>query len=300
MWSFNGSFQLPSSVSGHGIRSDSATYNRSVEEPHDRNRFHDTIGRNARVDALREELYHMALHDATTLPPAPNTFDMALPSSADSSRFYTAPQAPTIVHVASMGGIHAAALGSRQQRRLALHSISDERRFGIYLPSATASENNLVLRRAEPFTLHNLQERAASLPPASLAAASTLQQRVWSRPRTSPHLFDNATDDDPPPEYVAFDPYPFFSSQPKPRRRSTLQLIETVYKDGIKATTGKVGKSVVKHVEDVGKMAKDVPHAFKEAQVKLSSRRARGKIRWLEKRNYLSGQERLLTQALLG
>ncbi|CAN9207893.1 unnamed protein product [Alternaria alternata] len=73
-----------------------------------------------------------------------------------------------------------------------------------------------------------------------------------------------------------------------------------VFGDGFKATTGKVGKSVVKHIEDVSKIAKDVPTAFKEAQMKLSLKRAKDKIRWLEKHNYLSGQERLLTQELVG
>ncbi|KAK1918762.1 hypothetical protein P3342_010233 [Pyrenophora teres f. teres] len=84
------------------------------------------------------------------------------------------------------------------------------------------------------------------------------------------------------------------------RRRSTLEVLGTIRKEGLKATTGKVGKSVAKHVEDVGKIAKDVPLAVKEAQVKLSSKRAKSKIRWLEKRNYLSCQERFLTQELVG
>jgi hypothetical protein len=57
---------------------------------------------------------------------------------------------------------------------------------------------------------------------------------------------------------------------------------------------------VVKHVEDVGKMAKDVPIALKEAQIKLNSKRAKDKIRWLERHNYLNGQERVLARELVG
>ncbi|KAI4942062.1 hypothetical protein J4E91_010260 [Alternaria rosae] len=148
--------------------------------------------------------------------------------------------------------------------------------------------------------LHDLHERTASLPLASSAAAAVLERGVPRQPQTSPHRFDDVTNHGPPPKYVAFDPYPFFGVEPRTRRRSTIQVIETVCKDGFKATTGKVGKSFVKHVEDVGKIAKDVPSALKGAQVRLSSKRAKGKLRWLEKRNYLSGQERLLTQALVG
>ncbi|KAF1836739.1 hypothetical protein BDW02DRAFT_566682 [Decorospora gaudefroyi] len=61
-----------------------------------------------------------------------------------------------------------------------------------------------------------------------------------------------------------------------------------------------MGKHVVKHMEDVGKLAKDMPTAVKGMQVKLNSKRAKSKMRWLEKRNYLSGQDRLLTRELWG
>lgn len=259
-----------------------------------------SIGRHARVDALREELHALVLQDATTLPPGPISSDTALPSSAESPRIQPSPQARILADVADIRGIHTAVLESESRRRVAHSSVSDARRFGFYLPSATASENNLALHRPGPFKLHDMHERTASLPLASSAATATLEQRVPYRLQTSPHLDDDVNNHDPPPKYLAFDPYPFFGVEPRTRRRSTIQVIETVCKDGFKATTGKVGKSVVKHVEDVGKIAKDVPYAFKEAQARLSSKRAEGKIRWLEKRNYLSGQERLLTQALVG
>ncbi len=284
----------------HVARSDSGVYEGSIEGLHERSRFQDSIGRDARIDALREELNTMLLQDASTLPPTLITPDAGLHSSANSPRIALAPRAPTVADVVNIGGIHAAVLRSEQQRRTAFHSASDGRRFGIYLPSATASEKNLALHRPGPSTPHVPQERAASLPPASSVVTAALEQRSPRQPQRCQRSSDEPTNDDPPPEYVAFDPYPFFDTERKLRRRSTIQIIETVCKDGLKATTGKVGKSVVKHVEDVGKLAKDVPTAFKEAQVKLSSKRAKGKIRWLEKRNYLSGQERLLTQALVG
>lgn len=275
MWPFNESSQPPSSAN--------------------------SIGRNARVDALRDELHAMTLHDATTLPPGPISPDTALPSSPESPSIQPSPQARTLAAIADIPEIHTAVLESGPRRRSAHSSgVSDARRFGLYLPSATASENNLALHRPGPFMLHGLHQRTTSLPLASSAAAAALEHGAPCRPQTSPHRYDDVTNHDPPPKYVAFDPYPFFGVEPRTRRRSTIQVIETVCKDGFKATTGKVGKSVVKHVEDVGKIAKDVPSALKGAQVKLSSKRAKGKLRWLEKRNYLSGQERLLTQALVG
>ncbi|CAG5161353.1 uncharacterized protein ALTATR162_LOCUS6013 [Alternaria atra] len=236
---------------------------------------------------------------ASTLPSAPTAPDTILPYSPNSSRIELALQASTVADVANVGGTYAAVLGSGSQTTMAVRIVSDERRFGIYLPSATASENNLVPHRLGASTPHVLQERAASLPPYSLAAAAALEQRT-RRPRRFPYQSEHQIHDDPPPEYVALDPYPFFDTELKPRRRSIIEIIETLCKDGPKATTGKVAKNVVKIVEDVGKIAKDVPTAFKEAQVKLSTRRAKDKIRWLEKRNYLSGQERLLTQELVG
>jgi hypothetical protein len=253
------------------------------------------VERNTRVDALREELNTLTLQNAPTLSPARVAPDTALPRTTNSSRIELAPEVST----ENRGGTYAAVFGSGPQTRMTGHSVSDDRRFGIYLPSATASENNLALHRLAASTLHVLEGRAASLPPTSPMTVAALEQRT-RRPRRSTRRYKHPTNHDPPPEYVAFDPYPFFDAKPKPRRRSTIEIIETCCRDGFKATTGKVGKSVVKHIEDASKIAKDVPTAFKEAQVKLSLKRAKDKIRWLEKHHYLSGQERLLTQELVG
>ncbi|CAN9207782.1 unnamed protein product [Alternaria alternata] len=246
------------------------------------------VERNTWADALREELNTLTLQNAPTLPPARVAPDTALPRTTNSSRIELAPEVST----ANRGGTYAAVFGFGPQTRMTSHSVSDDRRFGIYLPSATTSENNLALHRLAASTLHVLEGRAASLPPTSLMTVAALEQRT--------RRYKHPPNHDPPPEYVAFDPYPFFDAKPKPRRRSTIEIIETCCRDGFKATTGKVGKSVVKHIEDVSKIAKDVLTAFKEAQMKLSLKRAKDKIRWLEKHNYLSGQERLLTQELVG
>ncbi|CAN9207502.1 unnamed protein product [Alternaria sp. RS040] len=253
------------------------------------------VEKNTRVDALREELNTLTLQNAPTLPPARVAPDTVLPRTTNSSRIELAPEVST----ANRGGAYAAVFGSGPQTRMTSHSVSDDRRFGIYLPGATASDDNLALHRLAASTLRVLEGRAASLPPTSPMTVAALEQRT-RRPRGSTRRDKPPPNHDPPPEYVVFDPYPFFEAKPKPRRRSTIEIIETCCRDGFKATTGKVGKSVVKHIEDVGKIAKHVPTAFKEAQVRLSSKRAKDKIRWLEKHNYLSGQERLLTQELVG
>ncbi|KAG9193098.1 hypothetical protein G6011_03133 [Alternaria panax] len=241
----------------------------------------------------------MALQDASTLPPAPIALDTALARSTGPSRTPLASEA--VADIRNVGGTYPAVLGPGPgpQTRMAVHGVSDDRRFGIYLPSATASENNLALHRLAASTLHVLEERAASLPPASPTAAAAAQEQRTRRPRRRSCRPEYPINHDPPPEYVAFDPHPCLDAGPRPRRRSTVEFIQSFRKVGFKATTGKVGKSVVKHVEDVGKIAKDLPTALKEAQVKLSSKRAKDKIRWLEKRNYLSGQERILTQELV-
>ncbi|KAH8640700.1 hypothetical protein IG631_03641 [Alternaria alternata] len=223
------------------------------------------VERNTRVDALREELNTLTLQNAPTLSPARVAPDTALPRTTNSSRIELAPEVST----ENRGGTYAAVFGSGPQTRMTGHSVSDDRRFGIYLPSATASENNLALHRLAASTLHVLEGRAASLPPTSPMTVAALEQRT-RRLRRSTRRYKHPTNHDPPPG------------------------------DGFKATTGKVGKSVVKHIEDASKIAKDVPTAFKEAQVKLSLKRAKDKIRWLEKHHYLSGQERLLTQELVG
>ncbi|RYN43331.1 hypothetical protein AA0113_g2707 [Alternaria arborescens] len=280
MWPLNETPRSISLLGDHIIRSETRVYE---------------VERNTWVDALREELNTLTLQNAPTLPPARVAPDTALPRTTNPSRIELAPKVST----ANRGGIYAAVFGSGPQTRMTGHSVSDDRRFGIYLPSATASENNLALHRLAASTLHVSEGRAASLPPTSPMTVAALDQRT-RRPRRSTRRYKHPPNHDPPPEYVAFDPYPFFDANPKPRRRSTIEIIETCCRDGFKATTGKVGKSVVKHIEDASKIAKDVPTAFKEAQVKFNLKRAKDKIRWLEKHHYLSGQERLLTQELVG
>ncbi|RMZ72498.1 hypothetical protein GMOD_00007492 [Pyrenophora seminiperda CCB06] len=178
--------------------------------------------------------------------------------------------------------------------RVAMQSISDERRFAIYFSPTNASDYELT-------PLHC----GTTEPPPSFWACdagtpvSTSELRT-NQPYRATHRPEDVISNDPPPQYTSLDPYPILGDRPRLQRRSTIEFLGAIRKDGFKATTGKVGKSVVRHVEDVGKIAKDVPLAVKEAQVKLSSRRAKSKIRWLEKRNYLSCQDRYLTRELVG
>jgi hypothetical protein len=126
--------------------------------------------------------------------------------------------------------------------------------------------------------------------------ATTSERPRARRPRRPTLRPENLTSDDPPPIYAAFDPNPFFNREPKKR----CGVLKTIRNDGLKVTTERVGRSVVRHVEDVGKIAKDVPTAVKDAQVKLNTKRAKSKIRWLEKNHFLSGQDRFLTRELIG
>jgi hypothetical protein len=51
---------------------------------------------------------------------------------------------------------------------------------------------------------------------------------------------------------------------------------------------------------DMSKLAKDLPAAVKDAQAKVKAKRAKGKMRWLERHNFLSAQDRLLSEELRG
>ncbi|EOA87105.1 uncharacterized protein SETTUDRAFT_31412 [Exserohilum turcica Et28A] len=163
----------------------------------------------------------------------------------------------------------------------------DGRRFAVYFATPAVSQCDSIYRISDAPILHNSHEHTASLyyPP-----------RPTSRP---PHLHrptslpESSESDDLPPQYAASDPYPFFDTEFGSRRRSTTRILDTVRVDGFRATTGRVGRSMLH-------MVTDVPSAVQAARARMNSRRARAKIRWLEQRNYLSGQDRALTQELIG
>jgi hypothetical protein len=60
-----------------------------------------------------------------------------------------------------------------------------------------------------------------------------------------------------------------------------------------KATTAKACRDVVRCVEDI-------PQVMKDVQQQNRIRRARTKMLWLEKHNFMSSQERLLKHELRG
>ncbi|KAF1944421.1 hypothetical protein EJ02DRAFT_420489 [Clathrospora elynae] len=186
------------------------------------------------------------------------------------------------------------------QRSSAIRRVNDARRHAIYLQDA--ADYALVQQQC---AMVNSCVQDLATTQVSPASPEQVRMRVPRRTRRATHRPENANSVDPPPNYSPYDPHPFFDraeteSMPKHRRRSTIEMIETVCKDGLKVTTEKVGKSLAKGVGGAGKMAKDMPTMVKEVQVKLKVKRAKGKIRWLEKHKYLSRQERFLTQEITG
>lgn len=246
-----------------------------------------------RLEALRDDLGTSIPQPTSTLSSPFIAPHSVRPSSATSSRTQITIPVLEAAHIPSDAEVEPfTRVFGAASSRAAAQSISDERRFAVYL-SPNASDYELTPLRCGTAEPPSFWECDTS--PAVSASESRTNQ-----PQQCTHRPEDAVSDDPPPRYTSLDPHPILGDQPKLRRRSTIEFLGAIRKEGLKATTGKVGKSVVKHVEDVGKIAKDVPSAVKEAQVKLSSKRAKSKIRWLEKHNYLSCQDRFLTRELVG
>ncbi|KAL6710260.1 hypothetical protein ACN47E_009206 [Coniothyrium glycines] len=152
----------------------------------------------------------------------------------------------------------------------------DTRRYGVYL-------GDYDLMPHEPEQRHSVL-RVDSVDPVCAAARRptscqrSRQPRV-RRPRQDTYRPDDEHAFDPPPQYSALDPHSFTGR----RRRH-----------------GKISLNIVKGMEDMGKMALDLPATVKGAQEKVQVRRAKGKIRWLERHDFLSAQERLLGEELRG
>jgi hypothetical protein len=175
---------------------------------------------------------------------------------------------------------YASLASSEHYRRTNNPRIPPERRHATFYPNGVVFSP--VVRGT--LTSSSLPCGGTTAPPAY--PENPPERRRVRRVRRPTHRPD--VSGDPPPNYAVFDPYPFFTTETKNRRG----VIKTIRKDGLKATTGKLGRSVARHVEDVGKLAKDMPTAVK-------TKRAKGKIRWLENNHYLSGQDRFLTRDLV-
>jgi hypothetical protein len=199
---------------------------------------------------------------------------------------------PTLAELTeALDGLSYATLSSAEHYRRTNSHIPPERRHGTIYP------DGVILSTGYPgaYIPSNPTCGIAIIPP--IYPENTPERcRARRVQRSATYRPENYTSDDPPPGYAALDPYPYLNVEPTNRH----SVIRTIRTDGLKVTTGKVGRSVVKHVEDVGKIARDVPTAVKGAQVKLKTKRAKDKIRWLEKNHYLSGQDRFLTRALTG
>jgi hypothetical protein len=224
-------------------------------------------------------------------PPSSSTSS----SSRGSSYSYSSSQidlrfpTPTLAELTDAldGLTHTSIPGSEHHRRTNNLHIPPERRHGAIYP------DGVIFSTGYSNAYSNSTCGIAVIPPVyPNNAPERRRARRVRRPAT--HRPENYASDDPPPGYAALDPYPYLNAESTHR----LSVITTIRNDGLKVTTGKMRRSVVRHVEDVGKIAKNVPAAVKDAQVKLKTKRAKDKIRWLEKNEYLSGQDRFLTRAL--
>jgi hypothetical protein len=151
---------------------------------------------------------------------------------------------------------------------------------------------------AHPSALRVVREPHAngectSLPPGSMRRSCptvpTLSQPCQQRdpsatPRPPTHRPKTLTDNDPPPAYERLDPKQGVGRQDRPIVRAL---------QAPKATTAKACRDVVRCVEDI-------PQVMKDVQQQNRIRRARTKMLWLEKHNFMSSQERLLKHELRG
>jgi len=290
-------FSRPWSRSGVYGRDPRVELPRYGDEPGDvptTNRVLSAIRGIRRLETLRDDRSTSTSQPTSTLSLAPITTHEVRPSLSPSSRAHITIPALRAAHIVNDVDVEPfTTVFGATPSRVAAQSISDERRFAVYFSPTNASDYELTPLRYSMTEPPSFWECNTS-PAVSASEARTNQ------PDRATHRPEDTISEDPPPRYASLDPHPTLGSQPKLRRRSTVEFLGAIRKEGLKATTGKVGKSVVKHVEDVGKIAKDVPLAVREAQMKLSSKRAKSKIRWLEKRNYLSCQDRFLTQELVG
>jgi hypothetical protein len=278
---------------GHGPEGDKGRYGSSTEAVRTTSRVTSSI---SLLEPLRNNLPTSIPQNISPqyTPPASNTSLSNRGSySANSSQIDLRFPTPTLAELTeALDGLTYATLSSSEHYRRANNShIPPERRHGAIYP------DGVILSTGYPgaYIPSNPTCGIAIIPPIYPENAPERRRaRRVRRPAT--YRPENYTSDDPPPGYAALDPYPYLNAEPTHRR----SVIKTIRTDGLKVTTGKVGRSVAKHVEDVGKIAKDVPTAVKGAQVKLKTKRAKHKIRWLEKNHYLSGQDRFLTRALTG
>ncbi|CAE7199396.1 hypothetical protein PTNB73_06267 [Pyrenophora teres f. teres] len=280
-----------SGVYGRDPRVELPRYDNELREMPTTNSVLGAIRGVRRLEALHDDLSTPTSQPTSTLSVASITTHPVRPPSSASSRAHNTIPASRAVHIANDPQVEpfTTVFGAVPSRA----DLQDERRFAVYFSPTNASDYELTPLRCGTVEPPSFWEYDTS--PAVSASEARMNE-----PHQITHRPEDVFSDDPPPRYTSLDPHPSLGNQPRLRRRSTLEVLGTIRKEGLKATTGKVGKSVAKHVEDVGKIAKDVPLAVKEAQVKLSSKRAKSKIRWLEKRNYLSCQERFLTQELVG
>ncbi|EDU42262.1 hypothetical protein TUN199_07967 [Pyrenophora tritici-repentis] len=244
-----------------------------------------------RLEALHDDFSTPTSQPTSTLSLVSLTAHPVRPSSSASSRAHITIPASRAAHIVNdlEAEPFTTVFGAVPSRA----DPQDERRFAVYFSPTNASDYELTPLRCGTVEPRSFWEYDTS------REVSASEART-NEPHQSTHRPEDVSSDDPPPRYTSLDPHPILGNQPRLRRRSTLEVLGAIRKEGLKATTGKMGKSMAKHVEDVGKIAKDVPLAVKEAQMKLSSKRAKSKIRWLEKRNYLSCQERFLTRELVG
>jgi hypothetical protein len=115
-------------------------------------------------------------------------------------------------------------------------------------------------------------------------------------PRLPTRRAETATSNDPPPPYQIVDPHHPPTSRIRFHDSVIVRAFKQVRRDGAKVTSERIGKSMVKHIEDMGQTAKDLPKVIKDARQNNRVKRAKTKLFWLEKHNFMSGQDRILME----
>jgi hypothetical protein len=116
--------------------------------------------------------------------------------------------------------------------------------------------------------------------------------------RLSTYRAENATSNDPPPPYQVVDPKHNLTERIRSQDSVVARAFKQVRRDGPKVTMERIGKNMVKHVGDICQTVKDIPQIIKDARQQNRAKRAKKKLFWLEKHNFMSAPDRILTHEL--
>ncbi|KAH7395106.1 hypothetical protein DE146DRAFT_633461 [Phaeosphaeria sp. MPI-PUGE-AT-0046c] len=201
--------------------------------------------------------------------------------------------------------------------------------LSIFTPSSPLSESEQERSDREPVQ-HEEWHAFNTTPTVSLAYLDRGHQGLplsteSNPPRTNPqadvsHIHparrrtyrpEDANNPDPPPPYYASEArrahrVPRAVARPRHGRYhvvrdeppNTAHAVRRVRHEGAKTMIKRIGRSLVSCFAGVGKTTRDIPRVARDMQQHYRVKRAKGKIAWLEKYDFMSAQDRLLTQDL--